>query len=174
MSKTYFFDIDGTLSVPIYEVDIEGGKKSKCCMPANEWDKFASDNKKAYEKCKVLPQIRKFLKELVDEGSELIVLSVEKLKLVKIAKNEFINNNFRDIFSKVVYVDEPNEKVDYIQKYAIENNIPLNHCYLIDDTLDILIKAEEVGIVSTHITNVVYDYSKDIENFNEDEEMCYG
>lgn len=170
MSKTYFFDIDGTLSVPMYEFNVEGKNYKRCCMPANKWDSFASNNKQAYERCKVLPQINEMLKDLSEKGATLIVLSVEKLKLVRIAKDEFIRCNFENIFSKVVYVDEASEKVDYIQKYASENNIPLNDCVLVEDTFSTLMEAEEVGIIPIHITNVVYDYSKDEEN---DEEMCY-
>lgn len=161
MSKTYFFDIDGTLSVPIYEFEVEGEMQEKCCMSDNEWNKFASNNTQAYSKCKVLPQVRKFLEDLKKSGATLIVLSVENLKLLKIAKDEFVRCNFDDTFSKIVYVDFASDKVPYIKQYAKNNNIPLEDCYLIEDTYQTLVEAVEVGINPIHITNIVYDYTKE-------------
>lgn len=176
MSKTYFFDIDGTLSVPMYEFTIEGKRSRRCCMPEDEWGKFASNNKQAYEQCKVLPQIKAMLGDLSTEGATLVVLSVEKLKLVRIAKDEFVRRNFDSVFSKVVYVDEASDKVEYIKSYASKNGVNLSDCVLVDDTLSILMEAEEAGIVPLHITNVVYDYTRgkycDIEE--SEEEYAYG
>lgn len=163
--KIFFFDVDGTLSVPLYSFEYKDDYYKRCCLPTNLWEEFASSDEDCYRNCSVLPCIREFINDIQsneDVETILIVLSVEENTDIQKAKTKFINTNFENTFYDIFYVNTANEKIDFILRYAeYQAKVKPEDCYLIEDTFTTLIKAGDVNINPIHITNVVWEYGLD-------------
>ena len=156
INKIYFFDIDGVLSVPIYNYN----GKEQCCMPDESWHALTEGNIDSYALCQTLPSVLQYIEDIKNEDVILAVLSTETIENCKSTKVNFVERHYPNTFDAIFFVNKDLEKIDAIRIYAKQMNVPLGNCYLIEDTLKTLIAATTAGINPVHITNIVLEYDR--------------
>lgn len=149
-----FFDIDGTLAVPRYLVDgqyVTG-------FTDEGWFEFNKrERENGYNSCIVVKPVERYARKRKEEGAVVFVLSTSQTEEETMAKVKFVNDNFPGLFEEVITVAHDPEKLYVIRQMAEKYGIELTRTELVEDTYSTLLKANEVGIVSTHISSLVCD-----------------
>ena len=146
--KYAFFDIDGTLSIPFY--DVNGTIK---CGGEDDWWKERNDiDDNVYHLCKSPKKVKIFLDNLIKNDIKCFVLSTETLEKAKQSKIKFINEKYTGIFTDIFFVEKDVEKIDFLLNFAKENNTEESDIYYLDDTFSLCIKASNKNIDAHHIS----------------------
>lgn len=151
-TKLAFFDLDGTLSVPNYYTDgrIVTGFSDK------GWQEYCdSRGEDGYDHCKVVKPVKRYAERLAAGGAVLCVLSTCHYDSERKAKEKFLKVNYPGLFQKLITVDADLIKIDIIKQMAEERGLTLAECELVEDTYSTLLKANEIGIKATHISEIV-------------------
>ena len=154
-NKVAFFDMDGTISAPVY---LDDGKLV-IGFDANGWIRQCNkEKKKTYRLCKIVQPVIDFAKKLKSEGYTLYILTVALCESEKDAKWQFIeDNNLYDIFDTCIFASQDDEKLTIMANYAKKNDIPISDCMLVEDTYLTLLKAHCAGFQAVHIANILTD-----------------
>lgn len=154
-TKLAFFDMDGTLSAPVY---IDEGKPV-IGFDANGWIRYCNQEKRnTYSLCKVVQPILDFAKKLKSEGYTLHILTVALCDNEKEAKWQFIeDNNLYDVFDSCIFASTDDEKLTIMAHHAEINHIPVSDCMLVEDLYYTLLKAHIAGFQAVHISNILTD-----------------
>lgn len=150
--KVAFFDIDGTLSAPVYLDNAE----FVIGFDLDGWAKYcAREKEKTYMYCPVVQEVVDFARILKSKGYSLHVLSVSTGENENKAKRQFIKDNHLDeIFDSYIFVETDDSKLDVMESYANEHNLPFSHCMLVEDRFDTVLKAHVKGFRGVHISNI--------------------
>ncbi|MCR4960824.1 MAG: HAD-IA family hydrolase [Lachnospiraceae bacterium] len=153
--KLVFFDVDGTLIVPIYK-----NKKGKMVVGFSdeEWFEYCeTQGEKGYQYCKPVMPVIRYAREKKAEGAKLFVLSTAQTPGEIKAKEHYAEVNFPGLFDEVITVPHDHMKVEVIEAKAEEEGVQLSDCELVEDTYANVLKANDAGIVATHISSLVCD-----------------
>ena len=153
MIKIAFFDIDGTLSAPCYP-DGKGGLVIGFSVEGWETYCNASDDE-GYLSCGVITPVKEFAESLAAQGTELFILSAATYGSEKKAKRRFINEYYPSIFKECLFTDHENEKVPLILQMAADRGLLPENCLLVEDTYNTLLSANDSGITSLHVSNIM-------------------
>ena len=150
MIKIAFFDMDGTLCLPSYKTD----KGEVIGFDLDGWIAFCKEKKvHIYDNCKPLPKVGNYAKELKDAGARLYVLTAVMTEEELLSKKKYTKENFPGLFEEVIGVGSVGEKIPEIERIANESGVGLNECELVEDTYDILLEANLLGIKCTHVAS---------------------
>ena len=153
--KLAFFDVDGTLSAPLY-ID-ENGKKVIGFTP-DGWSSFCKRaGEDGYKYCGIIPGVKEYARRLQQEGCLLFVLTSHLEEEETIAKRKFVGERYPGFFTDFFFVREDLEKVTVIMEVAKKYGVKPSDCALIEDTLNTLLYAHAQGIQAIHISNILAD-----------------
>lgn len=152
--KLCFFDIDGTLSVPIYN---DHGKMVVGFTDEGWFEHCATQREHAYDDCKPVLPVKRYAEALLAAGTKLYVLSVSQSEGESLAKERFIETHFPKMFEEVIMVDNNPAKLTEIQRIAGDCGVSLSECELVEDTYSNVLMANDNGIKATHIASLVCD-----------------
>ena len=147
--KLAFFDVDGVLSIPSYDVD---GRV--CAGGSMEWWLRANAESYSYELCRCPKAVKKFLKDRAAEGVKLFVLSTEDIPSARENKKRFVKENYGKLFcdESMIFTQSDAEKIYVLKKYAEKENIPFEEVYYLDDTYSMVLTACEFGFDAHHVS----------------------
>ena len=152
MIRLAFFDVDGTLSAPVYLVDGKYGPG----MPGDDWVrycvKYGAD---AYQWCKFIPAVKAYALKLKKAGARLFVLTSVETSFETEAKHKFIDTYYPGIFEKVISVSKDEYKFIVIDEMAKITGYALEECELVEDTFSTVLDVSLKGIKATHISDIV-------------------
>ena len=150
--RRVFFDVDGTLSVPRYDM----GGELTIGSTSEEWAAYCRlHGDDTYEFCTGVGPVRAYAEKLKAEGVPIYVLSAVICEEEARAKDKFVGRVYPGLFEACYYVYDPAEKVDFIRKKAEEWGVPLSSCELVEDNLDILFAANTAGIRPMHLSMLI-------------------
>lgn len=153
-TKLAFFDVDGTLSVPIFKKD----DHFEIGFSEEEWKEYCLIHKEdSYEFCKPVLPIKRYAASLKEQGALLYVLTTSGSSNETLAKEKFIATHFPGLFEEVIAVDADKKKLDVIQAKAKDHNVPLEACELVEDTFATLLYVNEYHIKPTHVAAITCD-----------------
>ena len=147
-----FFDIDGTLSVPRYN---DNGRLV-IGFSDEGWENFCNNaGEDGYRDCIVVKPVVRYAEKRKSEGALLYVLSTAHYENEVKSKHKFINETFPGLFEEVLTVPRDPDKLTVISGMAEERGLKLSECELVEDTYATILKANEIGIKATHISEIV-------------------
>lgn len=150
--RIIFFDVDGTLSAPCYNVD----GKLQIGMSDEKWAWYCEHyGKDAYRWCRPVPQVKEYAKRAKADGARLFVLTTSGTQIETIAKEKFLEDNYPGMFDGVYSVLHDDDKCPFILEKAEEFGVTPQECELVEDTYRILLQTVVAGIKSTHISTIL-------------------
>lgn len=149
--KYAFFDLDGVLSVPRYNMD----GRIVCGGPSDWWEKYNSLHTDAYRLCRSPRFIKKYVANLNKNGVKCYVLTVARKNCTKQNKETFIAENYKNMFEKILFVEENAQKVEVMIAFAEEHGVPRDEIYFVDDTFQNDIDAAVAGINAHHVSEFI-------------------
>ena len=148
-----FFDIDGTLSAPCYP-DGKGG--FVIGFSVEDWETYCNTSAETgYLSCGIIPQVKEFAENLSGQGAELFILSAAVYGSEKEAKRRFISEYYPGIFRECFFTDHERDKVPLILRMASDRGLAPDRCLLVEDTYNTLLSANDSGIISLHVSNIM-------------------
>lgn len=152
MTKLAFFDIDGTLSVPVYTINGVTG----IGITDSEWFRWSVEKgEDSYEECKGAAPVRAYAEKLKKEGVRLFVLSASSNSYESRAKEKFINRVYPGLFEEMIFTADTDVKLEIIKAVAWREGAELTECELIEDTYKTLLLAGAMGVKATHVISLV-------------------
>jgi len=148
--KYVFFDIDGTLSEYRYNDRLYASRDNEIgCQSLN--DLLFND---LFYQARPLKTMQNIISKL--DSDKIFVLGACVTNNEAIQKYKWLEENYPN-FKKdhIIFVNLTLLKPDVIIEYAEHYNIPVSHTVLVEDRLDALRKAEEMGITSYHISSFI-------------------
>lgn len=159
MIKAAFFDMDGTLSIPIYPV----GDRYQPCMTDEQWHAFnEKHNVESYSWCKPVLFVKRYAQKLKAEDVKLYVLTGVHTDYEVMGKRSFMEKYYPGLFEELVPVHSDAEKVPYMQNYCSQNGLKYSECELIEDTFKNVIEAICTGFEAKHVTNILDEMDANI------------
>lgn len=144
-NKYIFFDIDGTLAEYRYADKLYGGRCVELGCQSLENLLFGN----LFIKARPLKTIQKIISKL-DNSRVFIIGTIVTNNEMK-QKYEWLKTNYPNIKKdNIIFVSSTMLKPDIILEYAKHYNIKVKDTILVDDRLDVLRKAEELGITAYH------------------------
>lgn len=84
-----------------------------------------------------------------------MILSVALCESEIRAKEVFLMKHYPGMFEEIVIVKSANEKATKIREIADRENVPLEHCELVEDTFMTLLDVMGDGVKVKHISEIV-------------------
>ncbi len=143
--KYVFFDVDGTLSEYRHRDQIYAGKCPELgCQTLNDF--LFSD---LFLKSRPLKTMQNIISKL--DSDKIFILGTvvcnNEVKQKYIWVERYYPNFKKE---NIIFISSTMLKPDVILEYSKQYNIDLNDIVFVDDRLDVLRKAEELGITSYH------------------------
>lgn len=154
MVKAAFIDLDGTLSVPNYLVN---GKIVVGFSDEGWFNHCTTMREHAYDYCKPVRPVERYIRKLHDEGADLFILSVAQTEGEKLAKINFVNTHFKGLFKNIVFAAKNSEKISIMNEYAYNNKLSHNEIEIVEDTYSVILNANDNGFKATHISEIICD-----------------
>ena len=152
--KFAFFDVDGTLSVPIFQEN----DSFVIGFSEEDWKKYCMRHKEdSYEYCKPVLPVKRYAQKLKEQDVKLYVLTTSGSKEETAAKEKFIRTHYAGLFEKVIAVDADRKKLDEIERIADSFQADLSECELVEDTFATLLLVNQYKIKVTHVSSLVCD-----------------
>lgn len=159
--KVAFFDMDGTIVAPFFRTN-SGGGNYVLGFRKPEWIKFCNEHQEtAYADCMIVPKTMKFASTLHSEGYDVKILTVTMSPGERVAKLHWFDHNklstFKDepIFSEIIFVGSPEEKIKYIEDYIKANKINPKDCILVEDDIGTVWGCQHLGITALHLSHLL-------------------
>ncbi|MCI8548614.1 MAG: hypothetical protein HFJ38_07015 [Bacilli bacterium] len=143
--KYVFFDVDGTLSEYRFEDKLYGGgcPELGCQSLANLL--FAD----LFYKARPLKTMQNVINRLDSEKVFVLGTIVTNNEINQ--KYKWLEENYPNIKKEnIIFISSTMLKPEVIMEYAKKLNINIKDTVFVDDRLDVLRKAEELGITSYH------------------------
>ncbi|MBQ8093694.1 MAG: hypothetical protein IJ242_08980 [Clostridia bacterium] len=151
MTKLAFFDVDGTLSVPVFP----DGDRLGIGLTNDAWlDYCIANPENGYHLCRPVPAAREYARKLLDNGARCYVLTTSTFSYETSAKEVFIQKHYPGLFEQVIAVSSNSLKIPVILAMARHAGLDPDCCELIEDTYTILLEADRQGIKATHIVSI--------------------
>lgn len=159
MIKAAFFDMDGTLSVPVYPVN----GKFQPCMTDKQWHDFNElHNVNSYNWCKPILSVKRYAEKLKKEGAVLFVLTGVHTDYEVMGKKKFTEDFYKGLFTDLIPVSSDSEKIPCMKAYCEKQGLDYSECELIEDTFKNVIEAICEGFSAKHVTNVIDEMGANI------------
>lgn len=144
-NKYVFFDVDGTLSEYRYDDKLYGGKCPELgCQTLTDF--LFSD---LFYKARPLKTMQKIIDAL--DCNKVFILGTIVTNNEIEQKYAWLKENYPNIKRENIYfISSTMMKPDVIVEYCKHFNIDIKDTIFVDDRLDVLRKAEEMGITSYH------------------------
>ncbi len=143
--KYVFFDVDGTLSEYRYQEQIYGGRCSELgCQTLS--DLLFGD---LFLQARPLKTMQKMISKL--DSDKIFVLSTVVCNNEVGQKQEWLEKYFPNFKrSHMIFISSTMLKPEVILEYSKNYQLDLEDIVFVDDRLDVLRKAEELGITAYH------------------------
>jgi hypothetical protein len=152
LTRLVFFDVDGVLSVPRYDMD----GRMTIGTTSRKWIEYCrAHGEDTYEYCTGIGPVRAYAEKRKAEGARLFVLSAVACEEEERAKDKFVERLYPGLFEACYYVYEAADKIPFIVKKAEEEGVPVSSCELVEDNLDILFVANTAGITPMHLSMLI-------------------
>ncbi len=144
-NKYVFFDIDGTLSEYRYNDKLYEGKCPELgCQSLNDY-LFGN----LFYEARPLKTMQKIIENL-DTDKTLVLGALTTNKELE-QKYKWLEINYPNIKkSNIYFIHSTLLKTDVILEYCKHFNVNISECVFVDDRIDVLRKAEEIGIIAYH------------------------
>lgn len=143
--KYVFFDVDGTLSEYRFKDQLYGGRCPELGCQSLE-DLLFSD---LFLNARPLKTMQNVISNLNPEKVFVLGTIVTNNEINQ--KYKWIEENYPSIKKEnIIFISSTMLKPDVIIEYAKKLNINVSDAAFVDDRLDVLRKAEELGIVAYH------------------------
>ena len=143
--KYVFFDVDGTLSEYRYKDILYGGRCSELGCQSLEDLLFGN----LFYTARPLRTMQNIIKNL--DSDKIFILGTITTNNEIEQKYKWLKENYPNIKKEnIFFICSTMLKPDVIMEYAKHFNISLNKMVFVDDRLDVLRKAEELGITAYH------------------------
>ena len=143
--KYVFFDVDGTLSEYRFKDQLYGGRCPELGCQSLE-DLLFSD---LFLNARPLKTMQNVISNLNSEKVFILGTIVTNNEINQ--KYKWIEENYPNIKKEnIIFISSTMLKPDVIIEYAKKLNININDTVFVDDRLDVLRKAEELGIITYH------------------------
>lgn len=143
--KYVFFDVDGTLSEYRFKDQLYGGRCPELGCQSLE-DLLFSD---LFLNARPLKTMQNVISNLNSEKVFVLGTIVTNNEINQ--KYKWIEENYPNIKKEnIIFISSTMLKPDVIIEYAKKLNININDTVFVDDRLDVLRKAEELGIITYH------------------------
>ncbi len=143
--KYVFFDVDGTLSEYRYNDILYGGKCPELGCQSLENYLFGD----LFYKARPLKTMQRIVEKL--DSDKIFVLGSTVTNNEINQKYKWLAENYLNIKQEnIIFICSTSLKPNVILEYSKYYNIPLDKMVFVDDRLDALRKAEELGITAYH------------------------
>lgn len=143
--KYVFFDVDGTLSEYRFKDKLYSGKCPELGCQSLE-DLLFSD---LFYKSRPLKTMQNIVSNL--ESDKIFVLGTIVTNNEVNQKYKWLEENYPNIKKEnIIFISSTMLKPDVILKYSKKLKVNLQDIVFVDDRLDVLRKAEELGITAYH------------------------
>ena len=143
--KYVFFDVDGTLSEYRFKDQLYGGRCPELGCQSLEDLLFSN----LFLNARPLKTMQNVISNL--DPDKVFVLGTIVTNNEINQKYKWIEENYPNIKKdNIIFCSSPMLKPDVIIEYAKKLNINVSDTVFVDDWLDVLRKAEELGIVAYH------------------------
>lgn len=143
--KYVFFDVDGTLSEYRFKEKLYGGKCPEFGCQSLEDLLFSN----LFENARPLKTMQNVISNLPPEKVFILGTIVTNNEINQ--KYKWIEENYPNIKKEnIIFISSTMLKPDVIIEYAKKLNVNIKDTVFVDDRLDVLRKAEELGIVAYH------------------------
>ena len=143
--KYVFFDVDGTLSEYRYKDILYGGKCNELGCQSLEDLLFGN----LFYTARPLKTMQNIIKNL--DSDKVFILGTVTTNNEIDQKYRWIHKNYPNIKKEnIFFICSTMLKPEVIIEYSKHFNIPLSKMAFVDDRLDVLRKAEELGITAYH------------------------
>lgn len=143
--KYVFFDVDGTLSEYRFKEKLYGGKCPELGCQSLEDLLFSN----LFENARPLKTMQNVISNLPPEKVFILGTIVTNNEINQ--KYKWIEENYPNIKKEnIIFISSTMLKPDVIIEYAKKLNVNIKDTVFVDDRLDVLRKAEELGIVAYH------------------------
>ncbi|MBQ9593208.1 MAG: hypothetical protein IJR36_04975 [Lachnospiraceae bacterium] len=163
MIRLAFFDIDGTVSAPLYRM--ENGSLG-IGWPKEGWMSFCREHPQdAYAECRPVLPVKRYAEALRARGAKLYALSTMELPEERSSKLVFLEKHFPGMFEELLGPEEDAQKVDIIREIAAREGAKISECELVEDTYRTLLLANEAGIRCTHVSHLLTEEAWNVEDY---------
>lgn len=143
--KYVFFDVDGTLSEYRFKDELYGGRCPELGCQSLEDLLFSN----LFLNARPLKTMQNVISNLDPEKVFVLGTIVTNNEINQ--KYKWIEENYPSIKKEnIIFISSTMLKPDVIIEYAKKLNINVSDTAFVDDRLDVLRKAEELGIVAYH------------------------
>lgn len=143
--KYVFFDVDGTLSEYRFKDQLYGGRCPELGCQSLEDLLFSN----LFLNARPLKTMQNVISNL--DPDKVFVLGTIVTNNETNQKYKWIEENYPNIKKdNIIFISSTMLKPDVIIEYAKKLNINVSDTVFVDDRLDVLRKAEELGIVAYH------------------------
>lgn len=143
--KFVFFDVDGTLSEYRYNDILYGGRCSELGCQSLD-DLLFND---LFYKARPLKTMQKIIENL--DSDKIFILGTVTTNIEIDQKYKWLEENYPNIKKEnIFFICSTLLKPEVIITYCNHYNININEAIFVDDRIDVLRKAEELGITAYH------------------------
>ena len=143
--KYVFFDVDETLSEYRYNDKLYGGRCDELGCQTLEYLLFSN----LFSKARPLKTMQKIVSNL--DSNRVFVLGTTVTNNEIEQKNTWLKENYPNIkHENICFISSTMLKPEVILEYCKHLNINKEDVVFVDDRLDVLRKAEELGITAYH------------------------
>lgn len=148
--KYVFFDIDGTLSEYRYDDQLYGGRCSELGCQSLENLLFSD----LFYKARPLKNMQTIIQNL--DSNRIFILGALTTNNEMEQKYLWLKENYPNIKKdNVFFICSTMLKPEVIMEVCKHYNLPLELAVFVDDRIDVLRKAEEMGITAYHPSSFV-------------------
>ena len=149
--KLGFFDVDGTLSVPVYD---DQGRKT-IGFSDDGWIAYCVREKEnSYRHCQPVGMTIRYARKLKEEGAKVYVLTTSQTSFETQGKKKFLDQHCPGLFEDVIAVGKDAYKLLVIQEMARLHKVEASECELVEDTYGTLLSMLDTGIKLTHVSSL--------------------
>lgn len=148
--KYVFFDVDGTLSEYRYNDILYGGRDYE--LGCQSLENLLFDN--LFYTARPLKTMQNIIKNI--DSNKMFILGAAATNNEINQKYKWLEKNYPNIKKEhIIFICSTMLKPEVILAYSKKLNIDLNDIVFVDDRLDVLRKAETLGITSYHPSSFV-------------------
>ena len=150
--KYAFFDIDGTLSIPLYNINgnfVQG-------MTEEQWFEFNMWHTDTYKDCKSSYTLIDILSSLSKDCLGLYCLTCECNSRAYFNKADFVLSRYSPYFNdirQIEFVANKEDKINFMLRFAATKCVKPKEILYVDDDFELIIKAAQAGINAKHISH---------------------
>ena len=141
------FDVDGVLAA--FEF---GELRHNACCSDDEWEKYVVENK-PYDKAKVIPQIKKFIK---DKGIKNVYSCSVSKPYEEQNKRDFVSREYGIPYDNIKFVKDKKDKIKFLRELAKDTGDE-SKVALVEDTVSTLNDIyNQSDFITVHVSSFFF------------------